>query len=266
MSIERVVVSLDAASENLIAIETAARLAAQAGAKLHGIFVEDEELLHLASLPFSRQFTLGAATEALTTEHVELHLRIAAERARGELLAAAERHSVTGSFEILRGRPESALVGAAEGDLVVAGALTRPIARHFRVECRWWSSLEAPPGQFLLARHAWSAGGAVVMLLDDRSAASSRLLAAAAQIARSADSVLTVICPPETAGTGFETWIADRLADRPVRLQIEAAPAAPAALRQRIDELDCRLLAIEAGGVALRDLVGRYACDILIVR
>ena len=266
MSIERVVVSLDAASENLIAIETAARLAAQAGAKLHGIFVEDEELLHLASLPFSRQFTLGAATEALTTEHVELHLRIAAERARGELFAAAARHGVIGSFEIVRGAAASALTGASDQDLVVAGALTRPVARHFRMECRWWSSLDAPPGQFLLARHAWSAGGAVVMLLDDRSAASSRLLAAAAQIAQSTDSVLTVIYPSEVAGTEFETWIADRLADRSVRLQVEVAPAEPAALRQRINELDCRLLAIEAGGAALRDLVERYSCDILIVR
>ena len=31
-------------------------------------------------------------------------------------------------------------------------------------------------------------------------------------------------------------------------------------------ELDCRLLAIEVGGAQLRDLVERYACDILIVR
>jgi nucleotide-binding universal stress UspA family protein len=266
VSIERVVVPLDAASESLVAVETAARLAAHAKAPLHGIFVEDEELLHLASLPFTRQFTLGAVAEPLTSEHVELHLRIAAERVRRELFLAAQRHGVTASFEIVRGASASALSGASERDLVVAGALTRPIAGHFRVECRWWSSLEATPGPFLLARRAWNTRGSVIMLLDDRSAASSRLLAAAAQIAQSGDSVLTVIYPPEAAGTGFETWIADRLADRPVRLQVEVAPAEPAALRQRIDELDCRLLAIEAGAAVVRDLVERYACDILIVR
>ena len=49
--IERVVVPLDAAAENRTAIETAARLAARAKVPLHGIFVEDEELLHLARLP-----------------------------------------------------------------------------------------------------------------------------------------------------------------------------------------------------------------------
>jgi nucleotide-binding universal stress UspA family protein len=268
--IERVVVPLDAASEHRTAIETAARLAARAKAPLHGIFVEDEDLLRLASLPFARQFTLGAGAEPLTTEQIELHLQVAAERARRELFDAAKRHGVTCSFEIVRGASESGLTSGSEHDLVVAGALTRPIAGNFRVECRWWSSIEATPGPFLLARHAWGASGAVVMLLRDRTAASSRLLEAAAQIAETADRTLTVICPPAVAGTGFEKWVADRLADHPVRLQVEIAPAEPAALHQRIGELDCRCLAIawggaEASGDPLRELVERFGCDLLLV-
>jgi hypothetical protein len=270
--IERVVVRLDAAGENLTAIDTAARLAANAKAPLHGIFVEDEDLLHLARLPFARQITLEAHAENLTTEHVELHLRIAAERARRELFAAAKRHGVICSFEIVRGASESALTGASERDLVVACALTRPIAGHFRVECRWWSAIQAMPGPFLLVRQAWGASGSVVMLLRDRGPASVRLLEAAVQIAQAADALLTVICPPAIAGAErFEQWIADRLAGHPVRLQVEIGPAEPAALRQRLVELDCRLLAIEAGGAAgrgdrLREFVDRFACDILIVR
>jgi K+-sensing histidine kinase KdpD len=78
--IGRVVIPLDAASEGATAIETAARLAARANAPLHGIFVEDEDLLRLANLPFARQVTFGAGTEQLTVERVELQLRAAAER------------------------------------------------------------------------------------------------------------------------------------------------------------------------------------------
>ncbi len=201
-----------------------------------------------------------------------LHLRIAAERARRELLAAAKRHGVECTFEIVRGASESALTGASERDLVVAGGLTRPVAGNFRVESRWWSSIEVTPGPFLLARRAWSASGSVVMLLRDRGAASARLLEAAAQIAQAADRVLTVICPPAVAGAErFEKWIADRLANHPVRLQVEVAPTEPAALHQRIGELDCRLLAVEAGlaegsGDRLREFVEGFACDILVVR
>ena len=69
--IERVVIQLDAASETHDVIDTAARLAARAKAPLDGIFIEDEDLLGLAILPFARQVSLGAGSEPLTLEHVE---------------------------------------------------------------------------------------------------------------------------------------------------------------------------------------------------
>jgi hypothetical protein len=75
--IGRVAIPLEAAAEGGTAIETAAQLAARANAPLHGIFVEDEDLLSLANLPFARQVTLGAGTEPLPVERVELQLRVA---------------------------------------------------------------------------------------------------------------------------------------------------------------------------------------------
>jgi K+-sensing histidine kinase KdpD len=92
--IGRIVVSLDAASEIATAIDTAARLAAHWKAQLHGVFVEDEDLLNLAGLPFARQITLQSGAEPLTVEDVERHLRAAADRARRALATAAARHGV----------------------------------------------------------------------------------------------------------------------------------------------------------------------------
>jgi hypothetical protein len=57
--IKRVVVSLDTAAETAPAIDTAARLAARWRVPLHGVFVEDAELIDLAGLPFARQVTLA---------------------------------------------------------------------------------------------------------------------------------------------------------------------------------------------------------------
>jgi hypothetical protein len=270
--IERVVVPLDAVAEHRAAIDTAARLAARAKAPLHGVFVEDEELLALAGLPFAHQVTLGAGAQRFTTKDAELHLRAAAEAAKKELAAAARRHRIKYSFAVVRGGSATALSYASERDLVVAGGLTRPIAGYFRMEARWWSAVEAAPGPLLLVRQAWSANGAIVMLLRERTASSARLVERAAQIAHATDSLLTVISPPATADAeGFQEWLADRLGGLPVRLQVEIAPAEPAALHRRIGELDCRLLAIEAGvaeGGAgrLRQFIERFACDILIAR
>jgi hypothetical protein len=126
--INRVIVPLDAASETGAAIDTAARLAARWRVPLHGVFVEDEELIGLASLPFARQVTLGAGVEPLTKDRVEDHFRAFAERARREFAAAAERHDVKWSFESVRGPLAPDMLGG-EHDFVVAGAAEPPDRR-----------------------------------------------------------------------------------------------------------------------------------------
>ena len=110
-TILRVVVSLDAAADNRGAIETAARLAARAEAPLHGIFIEDEELLHVAALPFTRQLAPGIGGQPFTVEDTELQLKAIAERVRRELVAAAQRHRVEASFEVVRGGSGAVLSG-----------------------------------------------------------------------------------------------------------------------------------------------------------
>ena len=175
------------------------------------------------------------------------------------------------TFEVLRGPSETAVAYASESDLIVTGGQSRPVAGHFRLERRWWSSIEAVSGPLLLARTAWTAAGPVVILLRDRDLASARLVETAAQIASARGDVLMVICPPAIAeAPGFGTWVSDSVAQHRIRVQIELAPAEPAALHERLGQLDCRLLALEAGlaersGATLRELVARSRCDMLIV-
>jgi len=196
--ITRVVVLLDAAVDAHSAIETAARLAARARAPLHGVFVEDEDLLRLANLPFARQHTLGGAAEELTAEHVELHLKAAAERVRRDLVGAARRHRVEASFEIVRDAAASILVGAREGDLIVAGAMTRPIGAHFRVEHRWCSSLAGSSGPaFATHQGGDQAESAGILLFGERSDTVARLLeieVAPVESAQLAEMIETYTC------------------------------------------------------------------------
>ena len=269
--IERLVVTLDAASENRTAIDTAVRLAERTGVPLHGLFVEDQDLLRLAGLPFARQVTIGGGAEPLSHDTVALQLRAAAERTRQELVGAAQRHRVTCTFEIVQGENERRVTSASESDLVIAGGLARPIAGHFRVEHRRWWSLEAAAGPFLLTRGVWTTPGSVVTLLRDRGAASARLFDMAAQIAAATDSMLTVLYAPALAGAvGMEHWIAERAATNRVRVRIEAAPAELAALRERLGQLDCRMIALEpglfeGGNGGLGGLIERFSCDMLVV-
>ena len=269
--IQRIVVSLDAVSESHAAIEAAARLALRWNAALHGVFVEDEDLLRLAGLPFARQVSLGAGAEALTAAQAARQLRAFAETARRELAAAAQRHNLHWSFEIVHGAVASDTVTTAVGDFIVACAVSRPIGAHFRIERRWWRAA-APASGSLLLMHPARAGGAVVTVLHDHEPASARVLEAAAQFAETANANLVVICAPELAHDKvFEAWVGERLAAYSVRARIEPAPNDPAALQRRILGLDCGLLALAADAEPAdpdrrREIATRTGCDILVMR
>jgi hypothetical protein len=269
-AVERIVVALDAASENHAAIGAAARLAARWKAHLHGVFVEDDDLIRLAHLPFARQVTIGFGAESLNLQQAERQIRVFAERARQELAAAAARHGVEWSFEIVRSEASS---GAPEwtGDFLVACTTTRPIGGHFRVECRWWGAVESGPSTRLLAHHAGNPDGAVAALLRGRGEAAERLLAAALRLAEANDARLAVICPPDLANApGFKAWLDKRLAGHTIGTALELVPD-EASLHHCIVGLHCRLVAFEAGAdearpERLRELVAKIACDVLVVR
>jgi hypothetical protein len=269
-AIERIVVALDAVSENRTAIGAAARLAARWKAHLHGVFVEDDNLIRLAHLPFARQVTLGLGAESLNLQQAERQLRVFAERARRELAASAKNHGVEWSFEVVRDA-SSPLVKVSTGDFLVAGATTRPIGSHFRVECRWWAMSDLGPAAYLLTHREGDPRGAVAALLRSRGESSERVLAEAIRLAEANDERLVVICAPALAETpGFKAWLDARLVDSAVEVELELA-AEPAALEQRITEFQCRLVVLEAGTdearpERLQDIVATIACDVLVVR
>jgi hypothetical protein len=268
-NIQRIIVSLDAISDTRTAIETASQLAARWQARLHGVFVEDEDLLRLAGLPFARQVSLGAGVEPLTAEKATQQLRAAAETARRDLAAAARRHQLHWSFEITRAISPAQAIPAGEGDFIVARVVSRRIGPHFRVATRCNYAIEPTSGSLLLARAAKSSGGTVVVVLPDREPASARLLEAAAQLAEIAGAPLTVVGAPElTRSDGFDDWLAEHAAVRPVQLRIEAAMNDAAALHRRVLELNCGVLACAAGAAqnGLRELAVGAACDLLVMR
>ena len=269
--INRVIVPLDAGSETGTAIDTAARLAARWRVPLHGLFIEDEELIGLAGLPFARQVTLGAGLEPLTKDHVEDHFHAFAERARRDLAVVADRHDVKWSLETVRG-PLAPDMLAGEHDFVVAGAENRPIGNHFRVASRCWSWMAIVARPFLLAKREWETGGSVLALLRRRDPRSARALDIAAEIAGFGSGTLTVARSLDLGEPDdFTAWVSACLEGYSLSLQTEAVAAEPAALRQRIIDLDCRLLVLEADERAsqrddLRALVDQLACDVLIIR
>ncbi|HZK89602.1 MAG TPA: hypothetical protein VFC56_05585 [Stellaceae bacterium] len=267
--VERVVVALDAISEHRTAIDTAARLAQRWKTRLHGVFVEDDDLIRLAHLPFARQVTLGVGVEALDLRQAERQMRVYAARARRELAASAARHGVEWSFETVRDGETGGAVASMAGDFLVAGTTTRPVGGHFRVEGRWWAVREPGPAVLLLAQREHGPRGVIAVLLHDRDPASERLLAVAARLAEAHEGRLVVLCAAELAATaGFKDWFDNCLVQYQVTAELDLASLEPAPLVRRIVEMECRLVALgaQAQPERLRELVAQLACDVLVVR
>lgn len=124
-SIERILVALDASPASFAALEAAAELAADFGAELVGLFVEDVNLLRIAEISFTQEVGFFSATSRrLEIRHVQRQFRSQASRAEQALRQAAEQAGVNWSFRVVRGVIAAELLTAAsDTDLVIMGRM-----------------------------------------------------------------------------------------------------------------------------------------------
>ncbi len=266
--ISRVLVALDASPESLAALTEAARLAARLGVDLHGIFVEDINLINLAALPVAREVQVisGSGGRPQRTE-IESQVRAQAVMARRAIEAAARERNLRWSFEIARGRVELELMRAAlESDLMAMGKAIRPLTRRARLGSTARSLASAAHcGLLLTAEGALSAPHRVGVVYDG-SPCGERALALASRLARNdAGMVVVYLLPPPGAdaaemqahAVGHLDPVLDaefRTLSRPMDaadaaradgrgfMVLAASAFAPEELQSLIEQLDCPAL------------------------
>jgi hypothetical protein len=121
--LRRIVVAFDSTGRAAPAGTISLKLAAELRAELHGLFIEDLELLRAAELPFTRMISIsGSPAVAVTVESMAQTIRIAAERIRADLSARAREAKVDWSFDVRRDVfPRALLEAAGSADLLLAG-------------------------------------------------------------------------------------------------------------------------------------------------
>lgn len=123
--IARILLGLEAAGPELPDIEPVVRLARLLSAELSGVFVEDDDLLRSAALPFAAEIPLGGGDpRALDVAGLERALRMTARRVEEELERAAERARVRWTFRVVRGRRLPAVMAEAGVDDLLVLART----------------------------------------------------------------------------------------------------------------------------------------------
>ena len=236
----RILVGIDASSASLDALEAAASLAARLGSELAGLFVEDEDLLRLAALPFGDIVrSPSGERERLDRASVEAALRAIASHAREVLERTAASHGVMCSFRVARGRVVHEVLAAAEGvDLLVLGSAghDRP-ARSAVGETARAAAARAATSVLLLARGARL--GDCVVAVDDGTPAGTRAVAAAQRLAREGQPP-AILCTSSCADLALLDAVA-RLGPALVVLPATAA-AAPGGVVDRVLALGVAVL------------------------
>lgn len=123
----RILVALDESPRSAAALLAAAAMAAELDAELAGLFIEDINLQHLASLPFAREISLlSGVGRPVSRGEVEQTWRREAETMQRRLAEAAGRLRVRWSFRVARGRVFAEVTTQAQAyDLIVLGKRTR---------------------------------------------------------------------------------------------------------------------------------------------
>ena len=134
--VNRVVVAIDASTEQLRTLEAAADLAALMQAELHGLFVRDPNLMRLEKLPGTRKIELpqgfgGQIKEGSIRREVEAMAR----RVEQLIARASEQRHINWSFHSVEGVIDSELTSrCGEGDLLVTESAGRSIRSGMRMK------------------------------------------------------------------------------------------------------------------------------------
>lgn len=274
--IRRILIAFDATREGLSALEAAASLAARLEAELAGIFIEDEDVVSLAGLPFAREVGFGAhAHRALDPATVEREFRAIAREARGRLERAANTRRVRWSFRVVRGHLERELLSAARmSDMVAVGKAARPPAPGRRLGAAARALAQGGSAAVLLAEAGAAAPDQRIAVSYDATACAQRALAVAGRLARAGGTTLDVLvlaAEPETARE-LERAAADRLEGLGVAATFRTLPPGePEALMSALGESPGALLVLGAECYPLppeelERLIAETNCPVLLIR
>jgi nucleotide-binding universal stress UspA family protein len=218
LNIERILVALDASPHSLAALEAAVDLAARFQAELTGLYVEDENLLRVADLPFIQEVGLFSATRRhVSGAEMERQIRVHGRRVRQVFTLTTQHAHITRSFRVVRGTVLSEVLSAAqEADVLVLGKVGWSLIRRGRLGSTVRGILPERFGLALIVKEGACLGEPLAVVYDGSSVAERALIVADSLRQKRDGRTLLVLLLTENPdqARALEQQAASRLADR----------------------------------------------------
>ncbi len=205
LTIQRILIGLDTSHHSLAALEAAAELASSLGAELHGIFVEDVNLLRVAELPVAQELQFPFATQArLNPSRMRRQLRAQAQQARQALSSICKRERIEWSFQVLQGDVSAkVLEEASKADLLCVGRASRPVMHQPSMGSTAEAAATGAPRSVLLISRDRRIHPPIAVLYEG-SPDTERALLLASQLAQDMGGLLSVLVPAAASGSSKE--------------------------------------------------------------
>jgi nucleotide-binding universal stress UspA family protein len=273
--IRRILVALDASTHSLAALEAAANLAARLQAELIGLYVEDENLLHFAGLPFAQEVQSPIAqSRSIDSDRMELEMHLEASQARRALESAAERVRARWSFRIVRGQvTEVVLTAALDADLLAMGRIGRPLHSHSRLGSTARAASMKTGRSVLLIQEGGDLSYPVLATYDG-SIAARRSLEFAARLARASGDNLNILLLANTKedAENLNQEIGEWLKENNISARTQWMPQATVANLAQIVQAAENCVLVLGGETpllrakALQELLDETDCPVMLVR
>lgn len=262
VNIKRILVALDASPHSLAALEAAVELAARFQAELAGLFVEDENLLRLANLPFVQEVGLFSAhRRRVEIRELERQIRGLGRRARRVFIRTTEHIQVTRSFRVVRGSvlPE-VLSAASEADMLVLGRAGWSLLQRERLGSTVRGILPERFGMALILKEKTCLGVPLAVVYDGSPAAERALDAADALRQQPEDDnkllIVLLLAEDEQKIVDLQRQAAARLSEGEVVARYHTLTSANVLpLVDILQAEDCGMLILPAQGFALHSSI-----------
>ncbi len=266
--IRRILVALDASPDSLAAAEAAAEMAALLRAELHGLFVEDVELLRLVESPLARELDLlTASSRDAESREVEDQLKAHARQARETLDRLADRLRIKSSFKVARGGvTEEILAAATDADLVTLGRVGWTVRPRRDLGKTAHTLISSGRRRVLLLKRAVAVKAPIIVLFEASDAGRDALDLAAQLASRRRDPLRVLLVGGDERGLCAE--IADRLGPRTAATWL--GRPGPEALTHAVSHQLGGVVIVPVAGPDLgeehlRALLDAVACPVLAV-
>ncbi|MEJ2597207.1 MAG: universal stress protein [Anaerolineales bacterium] len=271
-TIRRILVALDASPHSLAALQAAVELAAQLGAQVEGLFVEDINLLKLSDLPMARELVVYAThPRQLDRKRMAEQLQLQARMARKALEEVAEKAQVHWNFRVARGVIAAELLAAAEEmDLILLGRTGWSNRRRLGSTTL---AVASQAGSHTLIIQRGAHLGLPVGIVYDGSIHARRAFITAVDLLRQRDGYLVIIIKAEDLKSArqLQTEITDWVRERNVQSHYRWLVGEDmSGLTTLIDEEGCGILVLPAEveslqGENLKLVLDQVQCPVLLV-